>query len=150
MVLWLRVRDWIICVVNFQFPLHEVFAQNQWGHKILRSSWGLRHWQSKFNYCYDGILTCFSILILWTNEGEAENMDLFIFVLWRCLNRRWMRVGGCGRKSYLGPAEITSFSSRDFSRSSKHGIFWHALSTGYFYVLLLWTIAASEKNLGFP
>ena len=27
---------------------------------------------------------------------------------------------GSGRKSYLGPAEIVSFSRRDFSRSNKH------------------------------
>ena len=54
---------------------------------------------------------------------------------------------GCGRKSYLGPAEIASFSSRDFSRSSKHGIFWHAPSTGYFYVLLLCFRFLSLGNL---
>ena len=30
---------------------------------IGRPSWGPRHWRFEFNYCKDGILTCFSILI---------------------------------------------------------------------------------------
>ena len=42
------------------------------------------------------------------------------------------------RKSHLGPAEIASFSSQDFSRDNKHDTFWH-VSTGYFYIL--WAIA---------
>ena len=29
----------------------------------------------------------------WKND-EAESIDLLIFVLWRCLNLRWMRGGG--------------------------------------------------------
>ena len=66
-------------------------------------------------------------------------------------------VVGWGRKSYLGPAEIASFSSRDFSRSNKHDTFWHVVSTGYFYVLFLWAVAVSNirplkiyKRLGPP
>ena len=58
-----------------------------------------------------------------TDEGEAEGIALLIFVLWQCLNRWWMRRVGVGQKSYLGPAEIVSFSSQDFSRSNKHDIF---------------------------
>ena len=62
-----------------------------------------------------------------TDEGEEENIVLLIFVLSWCLNFRWMRGGGSGavgqwgsgavggRKSYLVPAEIASFSSRSFS-----------------------------------
>ena len=42
-------------------------------------------------------------------------------------------VGGLGRKSYLVPAEIASFSNRDLSRRNKHDSFWHVVSTGYFY-----------------
>ena len=49
-----------------------------------------------------------------------------------------------GRKYYLGPAEIASFSSRDFSQSNKHDTFWHAASSGYFCVLWLWAIAAMD------
>ena len=55
-----------------------------------------------------------------------------------------MGGGGGGRKSYLGPAEIASFSSRNFSGSNKHVTFSHVVSTGYFYVLFLWTIAVSD------
>ena len=53
-------------------------------------------------------------------------------------------VVGWGRKSYLGLAEIVSFSSRDFSRRNKHDSFWLAVSTGYFYILFLWAIAFSD------
>ena len=53
-------------------------------------------------------------------------------------------VVGWGRKSYLGPAEVASFSSQNFSRSIKHDTFCHVVSTGYFYVLFLWTIAVSD------
>ena len=44
---------------------------------------------------------------------------------------------GCARKSYLGSAKITSFSSGGFSRSNKHDTFWDVVSTGYFCVLFL-------------
>ena len=49
-------------------------------------------------------------------------------------------VVGWGRKSYLGPAEIPSLSSRDLNRRNKHDSFWLVLSTGYFYILFLWAI----------
>ena len=62
---------------------------------------------------------------------------------------------GWGRKPYLGPAQIATFSSRDLSRSNKYDTFWHVVSTGYFYFLFLWAIAVSDflpleiyKNLG--
>ena len=53
-------------------------------------------------------------------------------------------VVGWGRKFYLGPAEIASFSSRDLSRGNKHYTFWHVASTRCFYVLFLWATAASH------
>ena len=56
------------------------------------------------------------------DEVEAEDIVLLIFVLWRCFDRRWMRDGKVGQK-VLWPAEIASFSSRDFSRSNKHDTF---------------------------
>ena len=66
-------------------------------------------------------------------------------------------VVGWGRKSYLGIAKINSFSSLDFSRSNKHGTFWHVASNGYFYVLFLWVTAVLDflslkiyENLGLP
>ena len=56
------LQDWILWVVNFRFPFYEICVQNQRWHKLLRPSWGLWHLWSEFNYRYDGILTCFSIL----------------------------------------------------------------------------------------
>ena len=53
-------------------------------------------------------------------------------------------VVGWGRKSYLRPAEISSFSSRDLSRRNKHDSFWLVVSTGYFYILFLWAIFVSD------
>ena len=55
---------------------------------------------------------------------------------------RW-GVVGWGRKSYLGPAEISSFSSRDLSRRNKHDSIW-LVSTRYFYILFLWAIVVSD------
>ena len=55
----------------------------------------------------------------------------------------WGAVGWC-RKSYLGPAEISSFSSRDLNRRNKHDSFWLVVSTGYFYILFLWAIVVSD------
>ena len=37
----------------------------------------------------------------------------------------------------LGPAEIVSSSSQDFSQTK----FWHVVTTGHIYVLFLWVIA---------
>ena len=58
-------------------------------------------------------------------------------------------AGGWGvvcwwRKSFLGPAEITSLSSRDLSRCNKHDSFWLVVSIGYFYILFLWVIVNSD------
>ena len=52
-------------------------------------------------------------------------------------------IVGWGRKSYLGPAEISSFSSRDLSRRNKHDSIW-LVSTRYFYILFLWAIVVSD------
>ena len=66
-------------------------------------------------------------------------------------------VVGWGRKFYLRPAKIASFSSRDLSRRNKHDSFWLALSTGYFYILFLWANVVSDflpleiyKHLALP
>ena len=96
--------------------------------------------------------------LVWkADEGEAESICLLIFTLCWCFNCCWMRVCGWGRKSYLGPAEIPFISSQDLSWSNKHITFWHVLLTRYFYILFLWSIAASDflpleiyKNLGLP
>ena len=51
---------------------------------------------------------------------------------------------GWGKKSYLGPAEISPFSSRDLSWRNKHDSFWLVVSTEYFYILFLQTIVVSD------
>ena len=63
---------------------------------------------------------------VWKTNG-GESIVLLFFVLWRCLNFRWMKGRGkegwgqwgsgvvVVRKSYLRPAEIVSFSSQSFS-----------------------------------
>ena len=56
------------------------------------------------------------------------------------------RVVGWGRKSYLGPAVISSFSSWDLSRRNKHDSFWFVVSTWYFYILFLWAIVVLDFN----
>ena len=60
-----------------------------------------------------------------------RDIDLLIFVLW------W---SGRVRQNDL-------FRSRwDFSRSNKHDTFWRVVPTGYFYVLFVSTIAASDLH----
>ena len=56
---------------------------------------------------------------------------------------RWGVVGR-GRKSYLGPAEISSFSNLDLSWGNKHDSFWLVILTGHFYILFLWVIVLSD------
>ena len=56
---------------------------------------------------------------------------------------RW-GVVGWGRKSYLGSAEISSFSNRDLTRRNQHDLFWLIVSTGYVYILFLWAIVVSD------
>ena len=64
---------------------------------------------------------------------------------------------GWGKKSSLGPAEISSFFSRDLTGHNKHDSFWVVALTGYFYILLLWPIVVSDclpleihKHLALP
>ena len=56
---------------------------------------------------------------------------------------RW-GVVGWGRKSYLGSAEISSFSNRDLTKRNQHDLFWLIVSTGYVYILFLWAIVVSD------
>ena len=53
-------------------------------------------------------------------------------------------IVGRGRKSYLGPAEISSFSNLNLSWGNKHDSFWLVVSTGYFYILFSWAIVVSD------
>ena len=90
------------------------------------------------------------------NEGKAESIDLFIFVLWQCFNRRRVKGRWVEQKVLIRASWNRFFFQQNFSRSIRHETFWHAVSTGYFNVFLL-TISVSDfrlleiyKNLGFP
>ena len=101
------------------------------------------------------MLICFSILILWTlcgklirkgrGKGKVQKALFcqFLFFDVALIVGGWGAVGW-GRKSYLGPAEFASFSSRDLSWRNKHDSFWLVVSTGYFYILFLWAIVVSD------
>ena len=82
-----------------------------------------------------------NLLLEW-NTYLLFNSDIVVF-------------GECGvvgwdRKLYLGPAEITSFSSRDLRRRNKHNSFWFVVSTGYFYILFLGAIVSDFLPLVLP
>ena len=51
---------------------------------------------------------------------------------------------GWAIKSYLGPAEIASFSCRDLYRSNKHDLFWLVVSASYLDILFLWAIVVLD------
>ena len=55
----------------------------------------------------------------------------------------WVVVGW-DKTSYLGQAEIASFSSQDLSQRNKQDSFWLIASTGCFYVLFLWAMVVSD------
>ena len=88
-------------------------------------------------------------------RGRKHCFVSFCFICGAIIVDGWRAVGW-GRRSYLGTAEVESFSSQDFSQSNKHDTFWHVLTTGHFYVLFLWTITVLDfclleiyENLGF-
>ena len=66
-----------------------------------------------------------------TDDSEVESIVLLIIFFSGDLIVDEWGVLGWGRKFYLGPTEIVSFSSRDFSQSNKHG------------TLLLWAISVN-------
>ena len=75
---------------------------------------------------------------------EAESIACWFLFFDIALFVGGWRVVGWGRKSYLGPAEISSFSSWDLSWRIKHDSFWLAVSTEYFRILFLWAIVVSD------
>ena len=107
------------------------------GQKLLRPSWELRLWQSEFDYRWDGICICFSILVLWlcvkNQLGRGRKHCFVDFCSLTVLESSVDVGGGVGQKSYFGTAEIASFSSQDFRWSNRHNTFWHVVSTGYFF-----------------
>ena len=89
-------------VVNMSVRLNPIGSQfsiallwNLWsesvGYKISRPSWGLWHWRSEFNHRWDGILTCFSILILQTFCGKLcfVNFCFLLAVLESPMKKGW-------------------------------------------------------------
>ena len=76
-------------------------------------------------------------------RGVASIVLLILFFGVALLVGGWGVVGWC-RKSYLGPAEISSFSSWDLGHRNKHDSFWLVVWTGYFYILFLWAIVVSD------
>ena len=82
------------------------------------------------------LLNSVIVNILWkTDDGEAENIVLLMFVLWRNFNRWLVLFRASWNCIFFQPG---------FCRGNKHDTFWHVLSTRYFYVLFLWVIAVSD------
>ena len=144
LVLWLWVRDRILWVANFWFSFYEICVQNQWWHKLLRPSWGLRHWRSEFNYHYDEILTCFSILILLTLCGKPMRQKaLFCFFDSAWIFGGW-EVVEWGRKSYVGQAEIVFFSSWSFSHLNQ--ILCKCKTPLLFFVIIFYYTSFNQQS----
>ena len=74
-----------------------------------------------------------------TNEGGGRGQKALFcfFLLGVALIIGGGGVVGWGRRSYLGPAEIASFSSWDLSRHNKNDSLWLVVSSGCFYILFL-------------
>ena len=109
--------------------MEYLFAFQFWCNELYVENW----WGGGRRYCF--LNFCFLVMLL-VSVGEG-----------------WWS----GEKSYLGPAEKAPFSSQNFSRSNKHDTFGHVVSTRYFYILFLWTIAVSDfhpleiyKNFSLP
>ena len=80
---------------------------------------------------------------VWKTD-EAESILLLIFVLWQCLNLRWLRVVEWGRKSYLGLAEIVSFSSRSFSHLNQ--ILFKCIAPLLFLVIIFYYVSFDQQS----
>ena len=81
----------------------------------------------------------------WWGEGGWQKALFceFLFFGVALLAGGW-RVVGYGRKFYLGPTQISSFSNRNFRQRNRHDLFWLVLSNEYFYILFLWVILISD------
>ena len=143
--LWLQVPNQGHPVFNSRF-IKFVFRISR-GIKFWDPGWGFSHRQSEFNCHYDGILTCFSILILWNlcekpMSGRQKALFYYFLSFGGTLIAGGWGACGVGQKVLFRASWNGIFSSWDFSRSNKHDIFWHVVSTGYFYVS--WAIAVLD------
>ena len=121
-----------------------VFRINE-GHKISRSSWGLRHWRFEFNYRYHGIRICFSILALWNlwrksmRRRQKALICYFLFFGGAWIVGGWEVVGWSKclisnqLKSHLFPAEILAEAI-----NMTHSDMLYRLDIFSFYMLLVW------------
>ena len=122
---------------QFSIPLLWNLCSESVGHKILRpvedsDTGGPSSIFVRWNTCL--LFNTDVVNFVWKNdEGEEGSIVLLIFVFWRCLNRRWVRVGGVGQKVVFRAAEIATFSSGDFNRSNKHDAYWRVITAGYLY-----------------
>ena len=77
-------------------------------------------------------------------ENQCRKHCFVNFSTLEALHRRWMRGGGVGQKSYLGPTEIVSFSSRILAEAKNMTysdmLYRLDISTFCFYESLLFQI----------
>ena len=77
-------------------------------------------------------------------ENQCRKHCFVNFSSLEALHRRWMRGGGVGQKSYLGPTEIVSFSSRILAEAKNMTysdmLYRLDISTFCFYESLLFQI----------
>ena len=116
------ITNWIIWVVNFRSHFMKF---------VLRISGGINFWDP----VEDSDTSCLSSI-----NVRMEYLFAFQFLYCELCVKNWRKWGrkffggalivdGWGvmrwdTKSYLGPVEIASFSSRDFSWSNKHDTFY--------------------------
>ena len=65
----------------------------------------------------------FTVKLCVENQGWGRRAESIVLFFGIALLVGGQRVVGWGRMSYLGPAEISSFSSQDLSRRNKHDSF---------------------------
>ena len=140
------MQDWILCVANFRFPFYEICVQNQWWHKLLRASWGLRNRLSKFNTVRMEYLRAFQY---WYCELCVENRwgRKHCFVNFCSLTVLGSSVDGGpwgDAMFYLGPAEIVSFSSRSFSHLNQ--IWFKCKTPLLFFLIIFYYISFDQQS----
>ena len=151
-----RLHGWVYKTLRLS-PLvveHSVVVMsarlNPIGSQFVQNQWSMIFWESIKDSDTSGLssipirmeyLLAFNT-DMWTlcgkpmRERQKALLFFFFFFCAAWIVNEWGVVES-DRKSYLGAAEIASFSCRDFSPSSKYDTFWHVVTTGYFYILFL-------------
>ena len=112
------MRDWILWVANFRFPFSEICVQNQWCINCLDSvensnTGGPSSITVRMEY-FRAFQYGYCKLFLEKRWDRKHCFVNFLFFGGAWIFGGW-GVVGWGSKSYLGPAEIVSFSTRSFS-----------------------------------